>query len=373
METRYASAERMPDNVIDELFALINTIPFVNELLAKTMDIMFVLNKERQVVFSNQTFMDMIGVTDIHQILGKRPGEALGCVHSDKVSGCGTSEFCVACDALNAVLESQRNDSVEEKECMLSLKGGASLELKVVARPFEYMGERFTFFTAKDIGDSKRKTALERIFFHDILNLASSIHMVIDLYSEGEIDELSDEVITMLRRSSSDMMQEIEAFRALVSAEKNELIIQPKLLVSSDLIEEVAMLYKKSCESHGMILEIKDGSLSAELSTDPSLLKRILINMIKNAIEASGKGDIISVWCEKAEDGVVFKVNNPAVMTENVRIQIFKRSFTTKESGTGLGTYSMKLLSENYLGGSVDFSSKEGEGTTFKVFIPLSL
>ena len=235
------------------------------------------------------------------------------------------------------------------------------------------MGERFTFFTAKDIGDSKRKTALERIFFHDILNLASSIHMVIDLYSEGEIDELSDEVITMLRRSSSDMMQEIEAFRALVSAEKNELIIQPKLLVSSDLIEEVAMLYKKSCESHGMILEIKDGSLSAELSTDPSLLKRILINMIKNAIEASGKGDIISVWCEKAEDGVVFKVNNPAVMTENVRIQIFKRSFTTKESGTGLGTYSMKLLSENYLGGSVDFSSKEGEGTTFKVFIPLSL
>jgi signal transduction histidine kinase len=57
-------------------------------------------------------------------------------------------------------------------------------------------------------------------------------------------------------------------------------------------------------------------------------------------------------------------------MPESVRLQVFKRSFSTKGSDRGLGTYSIKLLTENYLGGEVGFASEEGNGTTFWVKLP---
>jgi signal transduction histidine kinase len=44
---------------------------------------------------------------------------------------------------------------------------------------------------------------------------------------------------------------------------------------------------------------------------------------------------------------------------------VFQRSFSTKGTGRGLGTYSIKLLTERYLGGRVWFESAEGHGTTF--------
>jgi signal transduction histidine kinase len=44
---------------------------------------------------------------------------------------------------------------------------------------------------------------------------------------------------------------------------------------------------------------------------------------------------------------------------------MFQRSFSTKGAGRGLGSYSVKLLSERYLNGKVSFTSSEDEGTTF--------
>jgi signal transduction histidine kinase len=54
-------------------------------------------------------------------------------------------------------------------------------------------------------------------------------------------------------------------------------------------------------------------------------------------------------------------------MADRVRAHVFQRSFSTKGTGRGLGTYSIKLLTERYLGGRVWFESAEGQGTTFHV------
>jgi signal transduction histidine kinase len=58
-------------------------------------------------------------------------------------------------------------------------------------------------------------------------------------------------------------------------------------------------------------------------------------------------------------------------MPEEIQLQVFQRSFSTKaSSGRGIGTYSMKLLGEHYLGGKVAFTSREPEGTEFTVTLP---
>ncbi len=75
----------------------------------------------------------------------------------------------------------------------------------------------------------------------------------------------------------------------------------------------------------------------------------------------------------RIEDGrAVVEVHNPGEMAEEVKLQLFKRSFSTKSSaGRGIGTYSMKLFGERYLGGKVTFRSSAEGGTAFSFSLPM--
>jgi len=106
------------------------------------------------------------------------------------------------------------------------------------------------------------------------------------------------------------------------------------------------------------------------LTTDRTLLKRVLGNMTKNALEASAPGQAVTLRCQDQDGGLAFSVHNPKAMPEKVQLQVFKRSFSTKGSGRGLGTYSIKLFTERYLGGRVWFTSSPEEGTTFTAWLP---
>jgi len=104
--------------------------------------------------------------------------------------------------------------------------------------------------------------------------------------------------------------------------------------------------------------------------TDVVLLERVLGSMLKNALEASQTGQTVTMGCRTEGEFVEFWVNNPNVMPLTAQLQVFQRSFSTKGSGRGLGTYSMKLTSERYLKGAVAFTSCEEQGTTFLARYP---
>jgi hypothetical protein len=81
----------------------------------------------------------------------------------------------------------------------------------------------------------------------------------------------------------------------------------------------------------------------------------------------------VRVSAETQGDAVVFRVHNPGAMPEAVQRQIFQRSFSTKQGeGRGIGTHSVRLFTERYLGGQVEFTSAEADGTAFTVSLPLS-
>ncbi|MBK8046925.1 MAG: hypothetical protein IPK16_07250 [Anaerolineales bacterium] len=60
----------------------------------------------------------------------------------------------------------------------------------------------------------------------------------------------------------------------------------------------------------------------------------------------------------------------PGLDSADIQLQVFQRSFSTKGNGRGLGTYSMKLLTERYLQGEVGFVSTPESGTTFFARFP---
>jgi hypothetical protein len=92
-------------------------------------------------------------------------------------------------------------------------------------------------------------------------------------------------------------------------------------------------------------------------------------NMIKNAIEACHEGQTVTISSQPNDGGISFSAHNPTYKPHEAELRLFMRSFSTKRAGRGLGTYSMRLLTERNLKGRISFTSSEIEGTTFGVTI----
>ena len=94
--------------------------------------------------------------------------------------------------------------------------------------------------------------------------------------------------------------------------------------------------------------------------------------MARNAFEATPAGGVVRLSCERDGRAVTLRVHNDGVIAPEVQARIFQRSFSTKaERGRGLGTYSMKLFGERYLGGAVSFVSTPEVGTVFSIRLPV--
>ncbi|HUT78792.1 MAG TPA: ATP-binding protein, partial [Polyangia bacterium] len=141
---------------------------------------------------------------------------------------------------------------------------------------------------------------------------------------------------------------------------------------SREILDGVARVFASHGITSNRTLKIKDSTGGTPLETDRVLVARVLENMVKNALEATPDGGRVTVSCLRLGDGLRFEVWNAGEIPTAVRPRIFTRSFTTRPGkGRGLGTYSMKLLGERCLGGSVSFTTDQENGTTFRFDLPL--
>jgi signal transduction histidine kinase len=336
---------------------------------------LLILNTFRQIIYANKTLLEFLGLTEWKEVKGKRPGEVFGCIHSSQLpGGCGTTEFCRTCGAVNAILESQKGvQSIQE--CRISSYDVGALDLRVWATPFYKEGELFTIFAAADISSEKRREALERTFFHDVLNTASGITGLSEVMRMEENPLESRELLEMIHNSSKQLIEEIQSQRQLGQAERGQLEISKEHIDCREILNDVKSTYSNHNVSEKKHLVIGEtmpggGSNGTTVFTDPVLLRRVLGNMVKNALEATSKGGTVTITAVQSGDTVVFKVHNPKAIPRNIQLQLFQRSFSTKGNGRGIGTYSIKLLGESYLGGEVGFESSEENGTIFFIKLP---
>ena len=341
-------------------------------LLTRTLDAMptlcMILNQERQIVFANRAFLRVLGVDDPSSVRGLRPGEALDCLHAiERHEGCGTTEFCRTCGAVKAILASQQGTE-DVQECRIIRRGDADvLDLRVWATPVTVGRETYTMFTAADISDEKRRAVLERIFLHDIVNTASAIVGCSEVLEDGSAEDL-DKFVKRIQLLSVRLIEEVDAQRQLIAAESGKLSVNLSPIESVRLLEEMVGQY--SGNARGRFIRISPASKNISFTSDRVLLRRVIGNLLKNALEAARDGETITLGCGHAENGVEFWVHNPGTMERDVQLQMFQRSFSTKGAGRGLGTYSVRLLTQRYLKGAVSFTSSLDEGTTFRVTYP---
>ncbi len=103
---------------------------------------------------------------------------------------------------------------------------------------------------------------------------------------------------------------------------------------------------------------------------DPELLKRVLSNLVLNAVQAMPEGGELSVRAIIKDGGFVIEVKDTGVgIPEDVKTKIFTPMFTTKAKGQGFGLAVVKRLTEA-MNGTVAFESEQGKGTKFTVRLP---
>lgn len=367
MKTYHASPERDNREIIKRQFNTLNSISHLKEMINALPNVITILNDKRQVVFSNNVLINQLNITDLETFLGKRPGEILNCTNADCESGCGTSEKCRVCGAVNSILLSLMENRKVVDECRINAMVNGqeeSFDYEVTAAPFTHGDEKFIIFSVTDISGEKRKKILERIFFHDILNTAGNVMGLSDLIQNTEDNKEKSKLLKLMNKVSTELVDEIEAQKQLVSAEDGELKVKKERVNSHKILEHAVSQFSKEATNH-LNLKIENNCVPAEFTTDKSLLTRIIKNMLKNAIEASPADEPVIAGIQVLDHTIRFYVHNNTVILPEVKLQIFNRSFSTKGSDRGLGTYSMKLLGERYLKGKVSFESSEEKGTRF--------
>lgn len=336
-----------------------------------------VLDENRQIVALNARAGQLFGADTIEAVLGQRMGEALACVHAHEMpAGCGTSRFCQECGAGQVLQRSSRPPVADANECRITaVRDGreVALDLRVHVAPLTVGGDGWLLCVLEDIADEKRREALERIFFHDVLNTATALQGSTRLLEAVESVEEVRALGGPLRRAAQQVVHEIQAQRDLLSAERGDLFLTLETLPANSLALAVQSLYAGSREAAGRLLLCEPAPHDLLVRTDRVQAVRSLGNLVKNALEATAPGGTVTVRVENEATHAAFHVHNDAAIPEAHQLQIFQRSFSSKgAAGRGLGTYSVRLIVEQSLGGRVGFTSSPTEGTTFTMRLPTS-
>lgn len=368
--TEFAPAARAMPEEIEAVRGLLGHSD-VPRLLDAVPVLLVLLNRERQIVYANAKVLEVTS-QDSRSILGMRPGEAFRCLHrNDGPCGCGTSQFCSRCGAVRSILMGAIG-MANTQECGMIVEDDgqtAALDLLVSSSPVELAGHKLVLFTIQDAGSLGRRRNLEHLFFHDVLNTVGSLRGLMDLLRQQvsvELREDADFIHDML----GDLVEELLFHKQIMAAEKKELTPVWSEVHTGEVLDESLKMGLNLQVAEGRRVVLAPSPAHVAFLTDPRLLRRVLGNMIKNALEASRPGQNVLLGCDKADGGVAFWVKNESVMEKDVQSQMFRRNFSTKGLGRGLGGYGMKLLGEGYLKGRVTFRSEAGLGTVFTLWLP---
>ncbi|WP_051617305.1 sensor histidine kinase [Desulfonatronovibrio hydrogenovorans] len=367
--------ERDPAGAVLDQHKAIGKIPLLRFIIDTVPHFILILNDKRQAVLANQPLLGHLNVSDYQVILGQRPGELMGCIHAlQSEDGCGTTQFCNYCGAFQALLGSLEG-STTQGECRI-MRGHSgyteAMDFAVKSAPFAHDGQKFIFFHLTDISQRKRKQVLERIFFHDILNGVGGVMGALEIAMDNARSE-DQEMLGLALNQTKMVIEEIQAQRSLNEAEAHELAVNPEEMNTLDVLKSVQQTYSSHSVGQNRSILIPKDTKGKLLTTDLVILSRVVGNMLKNALEASAPGDMVELGTENKDNSVVFWVRNSQVIPEDVQLQLFKRFFSTKGEGRGLGTHSIKLLTEEYLKGRVWFVSDHEHGTVFYAELPLDL
>lgn len=213
---------------------------------------------------------------------------------------------------------------------------------------------------------------VERITRHDLKSPLTAILTLPQFLLEA--DNLTDrqrEMLRMMLESGRRMQSMITLSLSLYRMEQGVYALAPEPL---DLAALVRAIWNESggpYRSAHMELELLADEDPFPALGEELLCYTMLANLIKNALEASRPGEGVSVRLRREPGWAVVEVRNGRDVPEDIRASFFEKYATCgKAGGTGLGTYTARLIAEVH-GGDIALETGQGEGTLVRVRLPM--
>ena len=218
---------------------------------------------------------------------------------------------------------------------------------------------------------------LVRVLTHEIMNSVTPISSLATVV-EGELDtkiktdnlqlnrdEIGDMHLSLqtISKRSAGLIRFVKEFKNLTHVPKPRLA---EVEVKS-LLEELTMLHKKELADNGVTVELKLQSDDLKVLADKTMIEQVLINLIKNAIQAfENQSDRKIVITAHDSDGhlIISVKDNGNGIDADALEKIFVPFFTTKKTGSGIGLSLSRQIMRQH-GGQISVKSKLGEGTEF--------
>lgn len=228
-----------------------------------------------------------------------------------------------------------------------------------------------------DITERKRLERLEkdveRIVRHDLKSpIMSFIWVPRTLRKDENITEDQAKLLTELENSAHRLLKMVNLSLDIFKMEEGTYEFEPEDI-------NVVRVLQNVVHELDSLLAVRKIQLDIRVDDDPMvdgdcvpvrgeelLCHSMFTNLIKNAVEASEPNSTITVLCHK-KDKVTVSIHNDAPVPKEIRDTFFQKYATSgKRYGTGLGTYSARLIAETQ-GGNISMESSEETGTTVTV------
>lgn len=195
---------------------------------------------------------------------------------------------------------------------------------------------------------------------------------------QGKLSNRQIEYLKEIYRSNDRAISLVNDLLDVSRIQEGSINLELRPIRAEDVIEEVidGLDTLTRTSGVGIDFQILSGPLP-KIETDRDKLKRILLNLVSNAVKYSPRDGKVKIVLEKKGRNLQISISDSGVGIPAVdQGKIFKKFFRSNNvlklipDGTGLGLFISKALVEA-MGGKIGFSSTEGKGTTFYFVIPL--
>ncbi len=254
------------------------------------------------------------------------------------------------------------------------------IELSLNATPFKKNNDELILLSIQDIRNELDARELDswlkliRVLMHEIMNSIAPItslseslskHISKDIATNSEKSaEIVSKGLEVIRTQSVGLMQFVESYRRLTRLPNPE----KKLFLINNLFNQIKLLFDSDCNGKSCI-EIKVEPESLELYADEGQISQVLINLVKNAIQANESNPKVRILLSAkfSNNRVEIEVaDNGLGIPKDVMEEIFIPFFTTRENGSGIGLSISKQIVRLH-GGNIKVKSIPNQETVFSI------
>ena len=211
-------------------------------------------------------------------------------------------------------------------------------------------------------------TKLIRVLTHEIMNTVSPISSLSEALGQSmELPESERDIdvkagLRTIASSSRDLIRFVESYRELAG------VARPvkKPLMLDELVGKAIGLTQEQCAEAGVVCTYRAEAEDILIYADESQISRILINLIKNALQADARNILITASINKEGETLIRVSNDGLPISREARDQIFIPFYTTKQNGSGIGLSLSRQIMRAH-NGLLDLVRSDEQSTEFEL------